>query len=47
MVEPFLLHRGLLARTSKGRIATEEAYKHLGVEKVGDEGPGKVQRELL
>jgi Holliday junction DNA helicase RuvB len=47
MVEPFLLHRGLLARTSKGRVATEEAYKHLGVEKVDGEGQGKVQRELL
>ncbi len=47
MVEPFLLHRGLLARTSKGRVATEEAYKHLGVEKVEGRPRSKGQRELL
>ena len=31
VVEPFLLRAGLLARTRKGRIATEEAYKHLNI----------------
>ncbi len=35
MVEPFLLHTGLLARTQKGRVATEKAYQHLRVERVG------------
>jgi len=34
MVEPFLLHIGLLARMPKGRMATEKAYEHLGVERV-------------
>ena len=34
MVEPFLLHTALLARTPKGRVATEAAYQHLGVERV-------------
>ncbi len=29
--EPYLMQIGFLARTSKGRIATKEAYKHLGV----------------
>jgi Holliday junction DNA helicase RuvB len=47
MVEPFLLHRGLLARTSKGRVATELAYQHLGVEKVEKGAKGRAQRELL
>ncbi len=47
MVEPFLLHRGLLARTPKGRVATELAYQHLGVEKVEQRSRGRAQRELL
>ncbi len=29
--EPFLIQRGLLQRTSKGRVATELAYQHLGL----------------
>ncbi len=31
VVEPFLLQRGLLARTARGRIATRQAYLHLGL----------------
>ncbi|KKT32202.1 MAG: Holliday junction ATP-dependent DNA helicase RuvB [Candidatus Moranbacteria bacterium GW2011_GWF2_44_10] len=30
--EPFLLQIGFLARTPRGRVATEQAYKHLGIE---------------
>ena len=29
--EPYLMRRGLLTRTSRGRFATEEAYKYFGV----------------
>ena len=29
--EPYLLQQGLLKRTSRGRIVTEKAYKHLGI----------------
>jgi Holliday junction DNA helicase RuvB len=29
--EPFLIRLGLLAKTPKGRVATEAAYKHLGL----------------
>ena len=29
--EPFLIQRGLLRRTSRGRTATERAYSHLGL----------------
>jgi holliday junction DNA helicase RuvB len=29
--EPYLIQRGLLQRTSRGRIATEAAYRHLGL----------------
>jgi Holliday junction DNA helicase RuvB len=32
--EPFLLQEGFLQRTPRGRIATERAYEHLGVERV-------------
>ncbi len=31
VVEPFLLQTGLLARTRRGRLATQSAYKHLKV----------------
>jgi Holliday junction DNA helicase RuvB len=30
--EPFLIQTGLLARTPRGRVATELAYSHLGLE---------------
>lgn len=29
--EPYLLQNGFLIRTPKGRMATEKAYRHLGV----------------
>lgn len=29
--EPYLIQRGLLARTARGRVATDRAYEHLGV----------------
>lgn len=29
--EPFLIQRGLLKRTPRGRVLTEEAYRHLGL----------------
>jgi Holliday junction DNA helicase RuvB len=31
--EPFLLQSGLMKRTSRGRVATEHAYAHLGIER--------------
>ncbi len=30
--EPFLIKEGFIARTQRGRIATEKAYEHLGLE---------------
>ena len=30
--EPYLLQRGLLKRTPRGRCATERAYRHLGLQ---------------
>ena len=31
VVEPFLIQRGLLIRTARGRMATRAAYLHLGL----------------
>ena len=31
--EPFLLQKGLLKRTNRGRILTDKAYKHMGITK--------------
>ena len=35
VVEPYLLQLGLLQRTPRGRVATERAYRHLGVSRDG------------
>jgi holliday junction DNA helicase RuvB len=35
VVEPYLLQLGFLARTPRGRVATERAYRHLGVTQPG------------
>jgi holliday junction DNA helicase RuvB len=36
--EPFLIQAGLVARTSRGRVATAAAYRHLGLEIPGEDG---------
>jgi len=36
--EPYLLQQGFLMRTPRGRVATEAAYRHLGLEPVGASG---------
>jgi Holliday junction DNA helicase RuvB len=36
--EPFLLQEGYLQRTPRGRVATERAYVHLGVERDSSQG---------
>lgn len=41
--EPFLIQCGLLARTPRGRVATELAYRHLGL----DPPPATAQQTLL
>ncbi len=33
--EPYLLQEGFIVRTHRGRVATEKAYKHLGINKGG------------
>ena len=44
LYEPFLIQAGFLARTSRGRIATELAYRHL---KITPHLRGKNQKELF
>jgi Holliday junction DNA helicase RuvB len=39
VAEPFLVRRGLIARTSRGRVATAAAYAHLGIELPGNQPP--------
>jgi Holliday junction DNA helicase RuvB len=36
--EPFLIQEGYLMRTPRGRKATEQAYKHLGIAVSPDQG---------
>jgi len=36
--EPYLIQAGLLARTSRGRVATAAAYSHLGLEAPREDG---------
>jgi holliday junction DNA helicase RuvB len=36
--EPFLIQAGLIARTSRGRVATAAAYRHLGLEIPSEDG---------
>jgi Holliday junction DNA helicase RuvB len=40
--EPFLILEGLLQRTPRGRIATERAYLHLGVDYVTGQDQGRL-----
>jgi len=35
--EPYLMQAGLLHRTQKGRIVSQEAYRHLGIEIIGED----------
>lgn len=38
VVEPYLLQNGFIERTPRGRVATAEAYRHLGLAKPEEEG---------
>lgn len=38
VIEPYLLQNGFLARTARGRVATEKAYRHLGLKRTGRQG---------
>ncbi|MEC7519244.1 MAG: Holliday junction branch migration DNA helicase RuvB [Myxococcota bacterium] len=38
VIEPYLLQKGFLARTARGRMATDRAYEHLGLKKGRNQG---------
>jgi len=40
VVEPFLLQRGLLARTRRGRVLTARGADHVGAPRPADTGDG-------
>ncbi|MEL7174732.1 MAG: Holliday junction DNA helicase RuvB C-terminal domain-containing protein, partial [Pseudomonadota bacterium] len=40
VIEPFLMQAGLVARTPRGRVLTDAAYRHLGLD-VPQEGRGR------
>jgi holliday junction DNA helicase RuvB len=40
VIEPFLIQQGLLVRTSRGRVATSAAWRHIGLEPPAAPGPG-------
>ncbi len=37
--EPYLIQEGYLMRTARGRVATEKAFKHIGVKYRGENSP--------
>lgn len=43
--EPYLLQKGLLQRTPKGRMVSDEAYRHLGLTVPGDRRSGENDSE--
>lgn len=43
--EPYLIQSGLIYRTQKGRMATELAYRHMGIEYPADAESEAVRRE--
>tara|TARA_B100000959_G_scaffold287111_1_gene369415 strand:- start:8210 stop:9253 length:1044 start_codon:yes stop_codon:yes gene_type:complete len=45
VIEPFLIQQGFLMRTSRGRVATKNAYLHFGMEPQNDQL--KVNQDLL
>jgi Holliday junction DNA helicase RuvB len=38
VVEPFLIHRGFLDRTPRGRVATRRARDHFGIRSEAPQG---------
>ena len=44
VIEPYILQRGLVQRTARGRVLTIEGYKYLGADPKID--PIKIEEEL-
>ena len=45
--EPYLIKEGFIVRTQRGRIATELAYRHLGLDQYYDENRGGGKEDTL
>ena len=45
--EPFLIKEGFIQRTPRGRIATDLAYKHLGIDRETGDEPEYIQNTLF
>ncbi len=39
--EPYLIQEGFIERTPRGRMATDRAYQHFGIQKGFQKGPQK------
>ena len=50
VIEPFLVQEGFVMRTPRGRVATEAAYRHLGLipsrRRAADQADGQLELEL-
>ena len=46
VIEPFLVQEGYIMRTPRGRVATESAYRHLGLVPGGRAGDGQLKLDL-
>ena len=47
VAEPFLVREGLMTRTPRGRIATADAWRHLGLTPPTDAQAGSVGGRLF
>ncbi len=47
VVEPYLLQLGFIARTARGRVATQKAYKHMGITMPDNAAGGPQQQSLF
>ena len=47
VVEPYLLQLGFIARTARGRVATQKAYKHMGINMPDSAAGGPQQQSLF
>ncbi|MEE9294005.1 MAG: Holliday junction branch migration DNA helicase RuvB [Phycisphaerae bacterium] len=45
VVEPYLLQIGFVIRTRQGRLATEQAYEHLGIPKAPTDDPDRARSQ--
>jgi Holliday junction DNA helicase RuvB len=47
VIEPYLIQQGFLQRTSRGRVATLQSYRHFNLTPPKHEGGGRENSDLL